>query len=57
MNHVLVLHAITMSTLVAPPLLIPAAITVVHALGNRQKNHRFTDQAVGLPRRMLRPAA
>ena len=32
---------ITMLMLVVSPLLIPAAITVVHALGNRHKNRRL----------------
>ena len=48
---------ITMLMLVASPLLIPSAITVVHALGNWQKTYRFTYQAIGLQRRKLRPAA
>ena len=48
---------ITMLMLVVSPLLIPAAITVVHALGNWQKHNRFTNQAIGLqrPERCVRP--
>ena len=48
---------ITMLMLVVFPLLIPAAITVVHALGNWRKHNRLPNQAIGLQRRALRPAA
>jgi hypothetical protein len=48
---------ITILMLIVSPLLIPAAVTVVHALGNWRKNYRFTNQAIGLRRRALRPAA
>ena len=56
MSSCLTLIAILM-LVVSPLLLIPAAITVVHALSNWQNYYRFTNQAIGLQRRMLRPAA
>ena len=47
---------IAILVLVVSPLVIPAAITVVHALSTWYKNHRFNNPAMGLQRRTLRPA-
>jgi hypothetical protein len=47
---------VTMLMLVASPLLIPAAITVIHAFANWKMNY-LNNQPIGQRRRMLlRPA-
>jgi hypothetical protein len=48
---------IAMLMLVLSPLLIPTALTVVHALAKLRANYRVINRVIAQPRRVVRLAA